>query len=125
MKQRTVLMVGVAIMGIGAMLMASSIPAEALSLAWDRNAEADLDHDNVYVCAPAPCTVTVGGSSTRSANIPQTTIGVIPSFVLPANTEGNATVTATDTSGNESPMSSVRFFDQRAPTVPANPRLVP
>lgn len=90
------------------------------TLEWDRNTETDMSHYNVYVCSPLPCTVTV--ASTKSANIPQTTLGVVPSFALPTNTEGRAAVTATDTSGNESGLSVSLPFDRRSPAIPINPR---
>jgi hypothetical protein len=54
------------------------------------------------------------------AKVMQTPVGVNPEWPLPAIGSGNLTVTAVDTSGNESAMSVAVPFDKMPPKVPVN-----
>lgn len=99
--------------------------ANAATLQWDRNTEADMSEYEIYTCTSNPtCTIQQVPAS-RIGIIPQTAVGVIPSFVIPADTEGKIAVSASDAAGNESGLSVPIPFDAKAPGVPGNPRLVP
>ena len=98
----------------------------ALTFELDRNTESDMSHYNVYVCHS--CTVTNGllptVASTKLMSLPQTALGIKPSFVMPPNEAGMVGVTAIDTSNNESGMSNALPFstviDIIAPGKPTN-----
>lgn len=99
--------------------------ASAATLQWDRNAEADMKEYEVYTCTPNPtCTVQQVATS-RVGIVPQVAVGVIPSFVIPAGTEGKVAVSASDLTGNESGLSVSIPFDAKGPGAPLNPRLAP
>jgi hypothetical protein len=84
---------------------------------WARNAEADVASYKVYACQPAGCVPT---KTIVTATVPQTTVGVRPSWTLPVNLEGTVAVTAVDLSGNESGLSVAVPFDTKAPVVPTD-----
>ena len=84
---------------------------------WARNGEADVANYKVYACQPAGCVPT---KTTVTATVPQTTVGVRPSWTLPVNLEGTVAVTAVDTAGNESGLSVAVPFDTKAPTTPVD-----
>ena len=84
---------------------------------WARNGEADVATYKVYACQPAGCVPT---KTTVTATVPQTTVGVRPSWTLPVNLEGTVAVTAVDTAGNESGLSVAVPFDTKAPTTPVD-----
>ena len=88
-------------------------------LEWDRNTDDTVKY-NVYVCSVKNCVVST--ASLKSADIPQTAVGVVPNFTLPLNTEGTVAVTATDAANNESGLSVFIPFDKKAPIIPTNPR---
>lgn len=97
--------------------------ASAATLSWDRSPEADVKEYDIYTCTPvATCTV-LSTTATRIGTVQQTAVGVVPSFVLPPGTEGKVAVTASDLTGNESPVSVSIPFDAKAPAAPINPRL--
>ena len=103
-----------------AVLLALPVPAFALTLEWDRNTEPDMKEYNIYGCdTGTTCTI----PTVKIGAVTQPPIGIIPSFAIPANKEGRRSVTAIDTSGNESAVSVSVPFDVLAPTVPLNPRL--
>ena len=92
--------------------------APPTSFVWDRNIEADMLEYGVYTCSTSATCV----PTTKIGTVPQPTIGVIPTFTIPANTTGRAAVTAVDLVGNESGLSNIIPFDRLAPSAPANAR---
>lgn len=99
--------------------------AHAATLRWDRNTEPDMALYEIYTCTPNPtCTVQQTAVS-RIGTVNQVAVGVIPSFPIPAGTEGKIAVSASDTAGNESGLSVPVPFDAKAPAVPVGPRLEP
>lgn len=101
-------------------IMGKAQEVEAVTiLQWDRNVETDMAFYNVYACTTKGCVVTK--QSTKSANIPQPAVGVIPQWTLPMG-EGTVAVTATDTSNNESELSVSLPFDRLGPKPPFNVR---
>ena len=110
---------------IGLLILSSAGMAQALTLQWDRNTEADMALYTVYGCATPGCTVTVV-PALKIGSVVQPAVGSIPTFVLPAGVEGRVAVTASDLAGNESGMSvSIPFGDTTAPSIPKNLRVVP
>lgn len=96
-------------------MMSSS--AFALTAEWIRNTESDMKEYRMYLCDGASCTVQKT-SAALAGTIPQVAVGAIPKWVIPTGKTGAIAVTAVDTSGNESPLSNVVFFDQIPPTTP-------
>lgn len=96
-----------------------ALAASPTKLSWDRNVDADgVDHYNVFTCSTSSVCV-------PNANIgqtPQTAIGGIPAFIMPANTEVRAAVTAVDLVGNQSGQSNIVNYDSKAPPNPQNLR---
>lgn len=90
----------------------------ASTLEWDRNIESDMRNYNVYACYVKGCTVSQIPSLIVGTTL-QPAVGVKPTFVLPTGKEGNAAVSALDTSSNESPLSNVVPFDSLKPSAPA------
>ena len=112
-------------MSLGLFILGSAGLAQALTLQWDRNTEADMALYTVYGCATPGCTVTAV-PALKIGSVPQPAVGVIPSFVLPAGIEGRVGVTASDLAGNESGMSvPIPFGDTTAPSIPKNLRVAP
>jgi uncharacterized membrane protein YidH (DUF202 family) len=115
---------------IGMVLCLLSVPAlaQAATVEWDRNSEADLKEYPVYTCVLVPpattCTV-VQSLASQIGVTPQSAVGVSPSFVLPQGQEGRVAVSARDTSGNESGLSVSVPFDSKSPSIPVNPHLKP
>jgi hypothetical protein len=116
-----VLGMGLALVG----LLGVSGLASAATLTWSRNSESDMKEYDVYICTPVPtCTVQIT-ATTRLGVVPQTAVGVLPSFVLPANIEGKFAVTASDLTGNESLLSAPVVFDGKPPAAPTGLVLTP
>lgn len=88
--------------------------APPTTFVWDRNAEADLDHYNVFTCSGSATCV----PSTNIGTVPQPAVGTKPTFAIPANSSGRAAVTAVDVTGNESGLSNILPFDRQSPTAP-------
>lgn len=114
---------------IGFLLIFSLLPmmgtAQAVTLQWDRNTEADTKEYDVYMCTPLSNCVVSEVASTRIGTVQQVGVGLVPSFVIPTNLEGKVGVSASDTLGNESPLSNIVIFDTKAPLAPVNLRLAP
>lgn len=107
--------------GIGLLVKA----AFSATLQWDRNSEPDMSNYEIYTCTPNPtCTIQQVPAS-RIGIVPQPAVGVVPSFTIPAGTEGKIAVSASDSTGNESGLSVPVPFDAKAPLVPVNPRVGP
>jgi hypothetical protein len=98
------------------------LTAQALTLEWTRNTETDMKDYGVYSCSTVGCTVVVS-PATQVATVPQPLVGVVPSWPIPAGTQGRIGVTARDTSLNESALSVTIPFDAVAPSIPVNPVL--
>ena len=98
-------------------------PVMAKDLVWDRNTETDMQDYQVWACETVNCVV-VKSQANLKATVPQTAAGVSPKWTLPATLlEGSIAVSARDQSLNESGLSVSVPFDQKAPAIPANPRL--
>lgn len=94
-----------------------STQAFALTAEWNRNAESDMKEYRMYLCEGLACTVQkVPGQLVGT--IPQVAASVIPQWVMPDGKIGAISVTAVDTSGNESPLSNVVTFDTLTPGAP-------
>lgn len=100
----------------GIFLLISS-QAFALTAEWVRNAESDMKEYRMYLCEGANCTI-AKTPAMMAATIPQPAVGVIPKWVIPAGKTGSIAVSAVDTSGNESPLSNIVFFDLTPPPAP-------
>lgn len=85
---------------------------------WDRNTESDMLEYKVYTCSSS----TVCVPNINIGTVAQPGIGTTPSFAVPANSQGNAAVTAVDLVGNESGQSNVLSFDKQPPPNPLNLR---
>jgi hypothetical protein len=106
-----------------AILMSLAVPtAEAVSLVWDRNAEADMKDYQIWACFTPSCVV-IKNAASLQGTVPQTASGVIPTWPIPAGQEGSVAVSARDQSLNESGLSVPVPFDVKAPGVPVNPHL--
>lgn len=103
--------------------LAFAVSADAASLLWDRNTEADMDHYNVYACFTSGCTVLQNSAMKQGPSIAQTPIGSVPSWTLPTGQEGKVAVSAVDNATNESGLSVALPFDAKAPSIPVNPRI--
>jgi len=114
------LMAVVAVLGI-----LGIVQAQAATLQWDRNTEADMKEYEVYTCTPNPTCTVLQTVATRVGVVQQPAVGVIPSFPLAPGTEGKVAVSASDVTGNESGLSVSIPFDSKGPLPPVNPRLVP
>lgn len=101
---------------VGCFLLISS-QAFALTAEWNRNSETDMKEYHMYMCETANCTVSKTPALIKGT-VPQPAVGVVPSWPIPAGKSGSLAVTALDTSGNESPLSNVIFFDQTPPATP-------
>ena len=93
--------------------------APPTSLVWDRNTEPDMLEYNVYTCSSSATCV----PNVSIGTVPQPAIGTVPKFMIPANTQGRAAVTAVDLVGNESNKSNVISYDKQAPGDPLTLRL--
>ena len=90
----------IVLMSLAFMLLAGTAYAE--TLAWDRNAEADMKDYQVYACFTSGCTVTKAAAMLQGT-VMQTAVGVRPSFpVTLTGKEGAIAAAATDVSGNQS-----------------------
>lgn len=96
--------------------------AHALTLQWDRNVESDVKDYGVYACFVKGCAV-VKSTATLQTFVGQSVVGSFPIWPLPPGIEGAVSVTARDTSLNESGLSVSVFFDAAAPSIPVNPVL--
>lgn len=100
--------------------------AEAATLSADANTEPDWDHDNIYQCLGAGCTVLQNSAMKLAITMPKTTGGVRPSATVAiTGLEGKFAVSASDVSGNESGLSVPLPFDLKAPLTPTGPQLAP
>lgn len=100
-------------------LMATpALAAAQTSFVWDRNTESDVDHYNVFTCSTSATCV----PSVNIGTVLQPAIGAIPTFTIPANSQGRAAVTAVDLVGNQSGQSNIVTFDKQAPGNPLNLR---
>lgn len=104
------------------LLCLSAMPAFALTAEWTRNTESDMREYNMYMCESVGCTV-VKSSAMLKAIIPQTAVGVNPTWPMPTGKVGAISVTAVDTSGNESDLSNVVTFDTITPGAPTGLQL--
>ena len=100
------------------MMATSAWAVTPTKFVWDRNTESDVDHYNVFTCSTSATCV----PNANIGTVLQPAIGVMPTFAIPANTQGRAAVTAVDLSGNESVLSNFVDFDRLAPSAPANAR---
>ena len=104
-----------------AFVLAASF-AQAATLTWDRNVEADLKDYHVYACFTAGCTI-VPSATTLQGSVLQPAVGVVPSFVIDVTgKEGKVAVSARDLTLNESGLSVQVPFDAKAPGAPVSPR---
>ena len=101
-----------------------AVPAQAETLTWERNAEADMKDYGIYACFTKGCTV-VQTLSMLHGTVAQTAVGVKPTLVMDlANKDGAIAVSARDMAGNESGLSvPVPFFDRVSPAIPVSPAL--
>lgn len=121
MKKMFVMMVGCLLAGaftVGA--------AQAATLVWDRNTEADIKQYHVYTCKVQGCAVMDIGANWVATILHSASTQ--PMWPIPAGTVGAATVTAEDTSGNISrPAVPVNFstVQDLPPAAPLNLRIQP
>ena len=114
---------GKTLLGSLAVLLSFVGLAQAETMSWDRNTEADMKDYQVYGCEVAGCVVAKTPAMLKGT-ILQPAVGAKPSLALTlAGTEGNVAVTSRDLSLNESGLSVSVPFDKRAPQVPVNPTL--
>ena len=99
------------------LLLIISSQAFALTAEWVRNVESDMKEYRMYLCEGASCTI-AKTPAMMAATIPQPAVGAIPKWVIPAGKTGSIAVSAVDTSGNESPLSNIVFFDLTPPPAP-------
>ena len=92
--------------------------AAPTNFVWDRNVESDVDHYNVFTCSTSAVCV----PNANIGTVLQPPVGTSPSFVIPANSQGRAAVTAIDLVGNESGQSNIISFDKQAAGNPLNLR---
>ena len=85
---------------------------------WDRNAESDVDHYNVFTCSTSAVCV----PNANIGTVLQPAIGTTPAFPIPANSQGRVAVTAVDLVGNESGQSNIVSWDKQSPGNPLNLR---
>jgi hypothetical protein len=90
----------------------------ALTADWVNNTEPDMKEYTVYMCKVKNCTVEQIASQ-KVATVPYTVGNQRPSWPIPNGIEGTLAVTASDTSGNESPLSNQVKFDSLTPGAPA------
>lgn len=112
---------------VGFLLLCVFVPLRdvfALTLDWDRNTETDLQDYTVYACFTPGCTVAVQ-PALKIGTVPQSAVGVRPSFVLPPSSQGKVGVTASDTTGNQSGLSVTVPFDSLPPIPPVNLKVSP
>src|SRR5437016_8126425 len=102
----------------GPLLAPVVLAQAATNFAWDRNVEPDILQYNVWICTTGPACF----PDTKIGSVPQTAVGLVPKFPIPANQTGNANITAVNTSGNESAGSNVVPFNRLAPSAPAHAR---
>ena len=95
-----------------------SSQAFALTAEWERNVETDMKDYHIYMCLTKDCIV-LQTAAMRVNTVIQTTVGVKPTFTIPAGQSGSMAVSARDTSLNESGLSNIIFFDQIPPKNPA------
>ena len=115
MKKRLVLVIGLLAMPFVFVGL-----TYAATLKWDRNTEPDMKEYNIYGCDTG-ITCVIG--PVKIGTVPQSAVGIVPSFPIPTGKDGRRAVTSVDTSGNESAMSVPLVpFDGTAPGVPTNPR---
>lgn len=101
-------------------------PSLAATLEWDRNAEPDMKEYQIWACFTPSCVLVKSASTLQPGTITQPAVGVTPRYVIDlVGMEGSLAVSARDLAMNESGLSVPVNFDQRAPTVPSNPRLTP
>lgn len=112
------------LLGLTLLGLCLAVPAHALTLEWDRNAEPDMLEYRIYVCTTPGCKVVIS-TAARKASVPQVAEGKIPSWVVPSDLIGKpgaVAISARDKSGNQSALSVQLPFDDEAPAVPTNPR---
>jgi hypothetical protein len=110
------------IIGVLGIVLGMAIAANAATLTWDRNTEADMKDYAVYACFVKNCTVVQGVLSLQTGFVPQPIAGVIPTYTLNlVGKEGAVAVSARDLTGNESTLSVQVPFDDKAPSAPINP----
>lgn len=113
-NMKTLAFMVLGLFGVCLMLMGSM--AFGAGIEWDRNTEPDMSKYNVKGCdTGASCTI---DETVNLGSVPQTIVGVKPSFTLPAGKEGKRAVTAVDTAGNESGLSNIINFDAASPANP-------
>ena len=115
----------IALMMLWPLVLWGVVAANAATLQWDRNSEADMAKYEIYSCTPNPTCTVQQLPANRIGEVVQTPVGVVPSFTIPAGTEGKIAVSASDTADNESGLSVSVPFDAKAPLVPVNPRVNP
>lgn len=104
-------------------VLAFAASAQAASLTWDRNAEADVQDYVIYGCFVPGCTVEKT-QAMKVATVPQTAVGVAPVYSIDVTgKEGAFAVTARDAFPNESGLSVPVPFDRASPQIPAHPTL--
>lgn len=104
------------------MLMLSVTPVWAATLTWDRNTEVDMRDYQVWACFSPNCVVVKSPGTLQPGAVVQPATGD-PTYVIDVTgREGSIAVSARDQSLNESGLSVPAPFDQRAPTIPVNPR---
>lgn len=111
-----------------------SVPAFALAkdFTWARSADLgpdgkeDVKQYHLYVCkVPAPQTCIATNTGTMwLATIPQTAVGITPTFPVPAEINGSAVVTAEDFAGNVSLPSNMVSFNTVSDVKPLPPTLL-
>lgn len=102
-----------------AVMLAVPVTASAITYVWDRNTEADMASYSFYACTTPGCTPSK--NTTPVGVIPQTAVGVLPTFDYNISSiEGAVAVTAKDKTGNQSGLSVLVPFDRVAPAAPVN-----
>jgi len=106
-----------------ASLFAATSEVFAATLTWNRNAESDMDHYNLYTCPTVGCTV-VKGVNKSSVVVLQPAVGVSPTISYSLGLTSSVAVTAVDKTGNESGLSNQASLptgtDTLAPASPTN-----
>lgn len=120
MRKNSLLVMGLMV----AVLVGCAGWAEAATLDWDRNAEADMQDYQVWACFTPSCVVIKSPAMLQPGTVVQPAAGVRPSYIIDiAGREGAVAISARDRSLNESGLSVPVPFDRVAPLNPANPTL--
>lgn len=99
------------------LLLVNLSPAAVLE--WDRNIEPDIQDYQVWACFIPGCVIVKSATTLQPGVVLQPAVGAKPSYTIDiTNKEGAVSVSARDTSLNESGLSVSVPFDQRPPLTP-------